>query len=346
MTHRIAQRLFLLIVTGVPWMAFSQSITVQASIDSSTMAIGQQCKLHLTLTGPSSETYILPSFSGDTIVNGVEVIKRNRIDTVELDNEYIRFKADYVITSFEEGLYYIPPIPIRTGSDTVYSNELALNIVTFDVDTTNYTLFDIKPVQKAPFVLFDYLPSLPILLLLLVLSYLAWWLIRRSKHRHNLHEEIDPFLLLPPHVAAILELDRLKAEKPWASGRNKEYYTRLSEVLRKYIQRRFQIDAPEMTTSEILELFNRDKETISVYQNLKQILSLSDLVKFAKLIPVENENELSLMNAYLFVNQTKVEEVKPVEEQAETVQEHPLSDNDRNTEMDKSDDNLKKYQPK
>jgi len=346
MTHRIAQRLFLILVTGIPWIAFSQSITVQASIDSSTMAIGQQCNLHLTLTGPSSKVYKLPTFTGDTVVNGIEVLKRGRIDTIKLDNGYVRYKADYLITSFDEGLYYIPPIRLQAGYDTIYSNELALNIVSFDVDTANYTLFDIKPVQKAPFVLYDYLMPLQLLFLLIGLVYLAWWIKRRRTLNRNKTEESDPFLLLPPHVAAIMELDRLKTEKPWMSGRNKEYYTRLSDVLRNYIERRFQINALEMTTSEILELFYRDKETYSVYQNLKQILTLADLVKFAKLTPIENENELSLMNAYLFVNQTKVEEIKPAEEQMDTVQEqeNPVVEASTNTEQ--PDEYVKKYQPK
>lgn len=101
-----------------------------------------------------------------------------------------------------------------------------------------------------------------------------------------------------------------------------------------------------MTTSEILELFYRDKDTMSVYQNLKQILSLSDLVKFAKLVPIENENELSLMNAYLFVNQTKVEEVKPMEEQTESEQESKKPDAEPTEKVDQPDEYVKKYQPK
>jgi hypothetical protein len=344
--RKTVKRLALLMVIGLPWMAFSQSVTVQASIDSSTLSIGQQSLLHITLTGPSTHTYKLPSFNGDTVVAGIEVIKRERVDTAKLDNGYIRYKADYVITSFDEGLYYIPPIPVSYGSDTTYSDEMALKVISFNVDTANYTLFDIKPVQKAPFVLYDYLLPFQLLFLLIGLLYLVWWINRRRKLRRNKVEEVDPFTLLPPHVAAIMELDKLKSEKPWVTGRNKEYYTRLSEVVRKYIQRRFLIDAPEMTTSEILELFYRDKDTMSVYQNLKQILSLSDLVKFAKLVPIENENELSLMNAYLFVNQTKVEEVKPMEEQTESEQESKKPDAEPTEKVDQPDEYVKKYQPK
>ncbi len=343
--HRIAQRLILMIVIVLPYAARSQSVTVQAFIDSSTMAIGQQCKLNLTLTGPASLTYALPSFSGDTLVNGIEVVKRNPVDTIKLDNGFVKYLAEYLVTSFDSGLYYIPPIKVFAGSDTVYSNELALKIVSYDVDTANYNLFDIKPVQKAPFVLFDYF--LPLLLLILVvgLIYLAWWIKRQRNKRLNNKEETNLFAMLPPHVAAIMQLDKLKSEKPWLSGRNKEYFTQLSDVLRNYIQRRFQVNALEMTTSEILELFFRDKETNSVYQNLKQILTLSDLVKFAKQVPIENENELSLMNAYLFVNQTKVEEIQTVEEQIETIQE-PIPSGNSQEESVQMDEYVKKYQPK
>jgi hypothetical protein len=106
------------------------------------------------------------------------------------------------------------------------------------------------------------------------------------------------------------------------------------------MERRYHINALEMTTADILELFQKDKESQSVYQNLKQILQLADLVKFAKYQPLENENELSLMNAYLFVNQTKIVEVAPEEKMDETEkggdnQDTILSSANRTEEMKK-----------
>ncbi len=65
----------------------------------------------------------------------------------------------------------------------------------------------------------------------------------------------------------------------------------------------------EMTSGEILEIIRKNTEADSVYINLKQILEVSDFVKFAKMNPLPDENELSLMNAYLFVNQTKPTEI-------------------------------------
>lgn len=331
----------------------AQSVTLNAAIDSVTMPIGQQTLLHLTLTGPSNQAYTFPTFAGDSVVNGVEVLERKPLDTLEMDGAYIKLKADYLITSFDSGLYYIPPIKVLAGVDSVFSNELAIKILTYDVDTANYQLFDIKGVQKPPFVLADYLWIILLVLLVAVLGLGGWWFYKRYKQRKaNQHEEAV-MASLPPHVAAIMALDKLKMEKPWMAGRNKEFFTRLSDILRQYIDRRFQVDAPEMTTSDILELFRRDKDTQSVYQNLKQILQLSDLVKFAKLTPLENEHELSLMNAYLFVNQTKQEEVPDPEAQKETMEGQSVDSQSSETPSTKAvsdpmmdDDVLKKYQPK
>jgi len=122
-------------------------------------------------------------------------------------------------------------------------------------------------------------------------------------------------LLLPPHVVALSELDKVKQEKPWQQGRSKEYHTELTNIIREYIERVFSINSMEMTSEEILEhLRTLRSEQKSAYSGLKQILQLADLVKFAKFDPSPDEHELSLLNAYLFVNQTKVEDTKPLDE--------------------------------
>jgi len=120
--------------------------------------------------------------------------------------------------------------------------------------------------------------------------------------------------LLPPYVVALNQLDKIKQAKPWQQGRSKEYHTDLTDVIREYIERVFLIKSMEMTSEEILDQLNiLRKEEKSAYIGLKQILQLADLVKFAKWNPTPDEHELSLRNAYLFVNLTKVEEVKPLE---------------------------------
>jgi len=322
----------------------AQQVSFKASIDSTALLIGQQTRMHLEISGPASLKYAFPVFQGDTLVNGIEVVQYGALDTLETANNLIRIRKDYIITSFDSGLYYIPPVKILAGSDTVESNEMVLKIATYDVDTANVKIFDIKGVQKAPFVLSDYALTLLLLLFIWVLALFIIWLILKKKYGKE--KEIKTAeQLLPPHVVAIMELDRLKSEKMWKVGKNKEYYTILSDILRKYIERRFNINALELTTDEILVLFKRDRSTQSVYQNLRQILQLADLVKFAKIQPLENENEMSIMNSYLFVNQTKIEEMIVPEEIQEEIQS--VNKVDAQTESVSSDEDvMKKYQPK
>lgn len=116
-----------------------------------------------------------------------------------------------------------------------------------------------------------------------------------------------PPVVLPPHTRALKELDKIKQSKIWQQNREKEFYTSVTDVLRKYILERFNINALEMTSSEIIDKVknNSQIESDSAVDNLQQVLQLADMVKFAKQKPLQDENDLSLMNAFFFVTQTK-----------------------------------------
>ena len=126
-------------------------------------------------------------------------------------------------------------------------------------------------------------------------------------------------------------LDEIKQQKLWQQGRSKEYYTLITDTLRRYIVDRFGINAMEMTSGEILDIIRKQQEATSVYESLKQIMQLADFVKFAKMNPLPDENDLSLMNAYLFINQTKIEEIPvPGEDGKGEGEEKPVEKNDSN----------------
>ena len=137
-----------------------------------------------------------------------------------------------------------------------------------------------------------------------VLILLIICLFLRGKKQKLLSFRKEEKPLLPPHVRAIQELDAIKNEKLWQRGKYKEYHSQLTDVIRNYIDERFHIYAMEMTSGQILLAIQGISEADAVYSPLKQQLLLSDLVKFAKYHPLPDENELSLMNAYLFVNIT------------------------------------------
>jgi len=345
--QRFTKSLIVLILAFMAKPALSQQVSVTASIDSSMILIGQQSGMHIKVSGPTGLNYSFPQFPGDTLVNGIELLARGPVDTVEITDGQIQLNVDYLITSFDSGLYYIPPIKVLAGLDTVESDFMALKVLTYDVDTTKTKLYDIKGVEAPPFVLSDYLLYIIIFILVYCIALLVIWLILKKKYGIRTDKAVAVQQMLPPHVRAIMELDKLKSEKPWKDGKTKEFFTRLSDILRTYINQRFNVNAMEMTSSEILDLFSKDRNTQSIYQNLKQILQLADLVKFAKVTPIENENELSIMNSYLFVNQTKLEDIQSVEEQKEALLEQQQTESETvGKPDDDGNDYMKKFQRK
>lgn len=284
---------------------FAQRTLIDVKIDSAAILIGEQTVLHLTLTTDKDKNVqlIIP---GDTLMRGVEVLSFSKPDSSIIENNRLLIKQDILITSFDSALYLLPPLRVIDGPDTVYSNQVALKVSTVPVDIDNpEEFFDIKEVWKPPFVLADYYPWIFGIMIFLFLVCVAGYIIQRLRNK----KPVIPFKKeapkLPPHEQAIKELNEIKQQKLWQQGRNKEYYTMITDTLRHYIEERFGIYAMEMTSGEILDIIKKESEADSVYENLKQILQLSDFVKFAKWTPLPDENDLSMMNAYLFVNQTK-----------------------------------------
>jgi hypothetical protein len=129
----------------------------------------------------------------------------------------------------------------------------------------------------------------------------------------------------PAHVVALRELDRIKDEKLWQKDKTKQYYSEVTDVIRTYIEDRFEIRAMEQTTDEIMTSFRYRRDLLNEKSmgNLSQILSLADLVKFAKYHPLPDDDNLTLVNSYFFINETKKEELKKPE---------PTVKSDENTE--------------
>jgi len=299
---------------------YAQQTLIDVSIDSAAILIGEQTVLHLTVTTDNGKNVIVP-IPNDTLMTGVEVLNIAKADTTVLDNNRLLIKQDILVTSFDSSLYLLPPFKVIDQTDTIYSNQVALKVSTIPVNIDKPDEFnDIKDTWDPPFVLADYYLLIYGVLFACFLICLIGYILKRLRNRQSIIPFKKQEPKLPPFEMAMKELDEIKQQKLWQQGRNKEYYTLLTDTLRKYMVNRFGINAMEMTSGEILELIRLESEANSSYNSLKQILELADFVKFAKLHPLPDENELSLMNAYLFVNQTKVVEVASPEESKESTE--------------------------
>lgn len=301
--------LFLLLLLLTGGKLFAQQTLIDVKIDSAAILIGEQTVLHLTVT-TDKEKPVQIVIPNDTLMRGVEVLSLSKADSALIENDRLLIKQDILVTSFDSALFLLPPFKVIDGVDTIYSNQVALKVSTIPVNVdTPEEFYDIKEIWKPPFVLADYYPIIYGVLLALFLICVIAYIIKRLRNKQSLIPFKKQEPKLPPYEQAIKELDEIKQQKLWQQGRSKEYYTLVTETLRRYIVDRFDINAMEMTSGEILDILHKHQEAGAVYENLKQILNLSDYVKFAKMNPLPDENERSLMNAYYFINQTKREEV-------------------------------------
>ncbi len=278
---------------------------VTARIDTTRMLIGDQVNLWLELDQASKQIIHFPS-PGDSIAGKIEVLSASRPDTVAHTNQSWKLRQRIVLTAFDTGFYVIPPFVFRfaDGSDSLKTAALGLEVLGIPVDTTK-GITDIKAPYEVPVTFVEVVPYLVVglLLALMIILYIRHIRKRRKQLEDAPKPEIPP---VPAHIWALGELDELVREKLWQQGKVKLYYSRLTDILRRYIELRFLFPAMEQTTDEIMQDFRKAgnlPENISL--ELFNLLQLADLVKFAKWNPVAEEHESSQKSAYDFVLRTK-----------------------------------------
>ena len=281
------------------------AIIVSASIDSTTLMLGDQTDLHLQVTHDATEQVQMPVF-GETLQEGIEIVDRTIVDTLKLNDGRWQLNQYLTLTSFKDSLFSIDPIAVVSGEDTFWTDPLALNIVQpFEVDTT-LAITDIKDIERAPIWWWGIIRWILLAIGLAGLAVGAWYAWQwYQKNRKPEEEEVHPELLRPADEVALEKLDAIKAQKIWKDGKVKEYQTELTDVVREYIGRRFDVQSTEKTSDETLRAMKPLIEK-DLYGKLSKMLQLADLVKFAKWHTTPDENESALTTAYEFVNETKL----------------------------------------
>ena len=155
--------------------------------------------------------------------------------------------------------------------------------------------------------IFDWIPDwvvdywwLVVLVLILIGAGIYAW------HRYRTKGYLIPKKPEPtPYEEAMKRLNTLKGQKLWEQGMEKEYFTELTDILRRYLARRFGINAEEMTSRQIMSSLAKNEETKDKRAYFRKILDVADFVKFAKVRPLPEDNIASYESAVRFVNETK-----------------------------------------
>jgi len=290
--------------------SYSQEVKVRAAFDTNRIYLGDQTRFTLTVDQPADLALILPEFK-DTLIRNIEVLSGPLTDSMKNSNGILRVRKEYLITSFDSGLYQIPPVYAELRSEEglkrFYSDYSFLEVIRIRIAPPDTTarIFDIIGPYKAPLTLGEMLPWMLLLLIAAVPVYFAIRFFRKFRR----HDSVEEVLVIPEpaHIIAFRDLEKLRAEKLWQKGEIKQYYTRLTEILRQYLENRFNVCSLELTTNETLEAliltgFRKNTD----YNKLKAVLTGADMVKFAKYNPEPVENESFFQDAWDFISVTRV----------------------------------------
>lgn len=292
-------------------------VTVESKIDSIEIFIGEQAHMTVDVTMKKGQKLVFPVFKpSEMITPGVEVLEQSDADTSKLDNDMIKVSKQYTLTSFDEKLYYLPPVRVKVNGKEYASKNLALKVLTVPVDTLHPNqFFPPKDVQTNPFLWSEWSLSFWLSVLMLLLIVLAFYLRQRLYDNKPIIAKVRIVKKVLPHQRAMQEIEQIKADKMVMSEDQKAYYTKLTDTLRKYIEERFGFNAMEMTSTEIIMKLQETGDR-KMIDELRELFMTADLVKFAKYSTLINENDSNLVNAIEFINTTKIEN-QPTEERIE-----------------------------
>ncbi len=322
-TSTSARALLLLTVVLLSVQAEAQKAV--ASLDTTSIRIGEQIQLKLDVTLPRAAKVHWPVLTDSTFAP-IEIVALSKVDTIETTrNSYLQYRQVLSITSFDSGYKTIPSIQIEyqlpgdSARLKAFTDSLVVHVRTIEVDTTK-AIRDIKAPMQAPMTLSELWPFLGGLAIIGMIVAAIWYYLWRRK----LNKPLFPVIRkaqLPPWQIALDTLNELESKKLWQNGRVKDYYTEITDVLRQYLENQFNIPALEMISSDIMDSLKGNVLFESSNEKLWQVLELADLVKFAKEMPLPSEHELSLANARYFVLNTKPADIteKPVETDITTV---------------------------
>ncbi len=282
---------------------------LKAHLDSATLLMGRVTVLHIDLVRDKGTTGRLNIDAVDTLTREVEVAARLDGDTSDIGNGREQIRRDIVLQSFDSGLYVLPPVAYIVGTDTTFApDRLSLKVIPVNVDSLD-NVHPLKPVAEPEYKWYDALPMwlvnywwviLPLAALCVVIALAVY-----MKRKHGAFIPHVARKRLPPADEALQALHLLKRRGLWQQGQDKQYFTELTDILRVYIDRRYGINAVEMTTTEIKRTLREHGETRAVDDHLNMILEIADWVKFAGQRAMPADNESAWQRAVDFVEATR-----------------------------------------
>lgn len=299
------------LLIGVFWaiilpLNLSAQASVRAELSSTRIMIGDQVNLQIRVsqTGAAQVDIDLQPLA-DT--KGLEVVNESApIRKEDPGMEYL--EKNITITSFDSGEYVVPPLTVsllQTGGQVVelHTNPIPLSVLTVPIVSDSIQLAPIKDIEREKFTFRDGLPYLLGAAGLAIIAFLIWWFFVKKP---AVAGKMAPVVIRPPHEVALEKLDLLQKQQLWQQSKIKDYYSQLTYIAREYLEHRYRIPALENTTGEILQKIRTLPEIDQpLLDQLRRILTSSDMVKFAKAEPAATFHTEALEQTRQFIIITK-----------------------------------------
>jgi len=296
----LAKALPLLFLFLNSFSVFAQP-TVKVTTDKNRYIVGDRIDVKITVQKPEGYFISWPQFPPN--YGRFEPMDSMIEDSAPNGSLYHR---TIPVSAYDSGKFTFPALPIfyRHKGDTtqkiLFTDSFQITVLRVGVDTSK-AFMPIKAPEKLAYTWQELLPYIigGALLLAILITLIVMYIKKKKK------EALLGKPLLPPYEEAMEELHKLKKQQLWEQGEIKHYYIRLSDIVRRYIERRFGIEAMESTTNEIIRALRKTDTEELARMKLKELLELSDLVKFARLTTIADDNLNSYVMAIDFVEMTR-----------------------------------------
>lgn len=289
---------------------------LRSRLSRDSILIGDQIEWTLDLNLAPGESARI-SKPGEAPVPGVEALGEMALDTLSEKKGTLALRGHVTLTSFDSGSYVLPPLFVLlaradgTVDTLVYEGpELAVN--TIPIDTATFQPYDIKGQIRYPLTFKELLPWIGLALLL---AAAIWALVRWIRLRRQDRDFFGkPVVKDPPHIVALRSLEKTRSQKLWQNGKQKQFYTQVTDALRQYIAGRYDIPAMEQTTAEMFDDLKDKDVDAALTGQLQELFTTADYVKFAKHTATDEENENAIPTAIRFVNETYMQQIEEEDE--------------------------------
>lgn len=298
--------------------SFFASSQVTTSVDSTKIRIGEEILYTINVELDSTYTVVFPE---EQTFAPLEMIESYKVDTTFEASKY-RLIKKYGLTQFDSGHYTIPPQRIVINNKPFLTDSIKVEVNDVVLDTTKQKMFDIKSAVEVKGPPFNWIQLVSWLLPLILIILIAIYLFRRKKRRDAAEKQ------LPPYEEAIVALKKLDNTQLLKENKSKEYYSSLTEIVKRYLDREVDEAAMESTSDELISRlmmhkdagsFDFDTQTI---RKLDLIFKRADLVKFAKMNQQAGQAEVDRKTIEEIINETHEVIPEPTEEELLKNQEY------------------------